>query len=100
MLAARVAGRLGQIMIIHLSEKLRIRGTELCWQLESLQNNGKWRPLKYYQSFGHALHEAAQCEIRTDSATGITEAIDACHAVTAKYAKIFDDVGKSPKDAG
>ena len=95
-----MAGRLRQIMIIHLSEKLRIRGTTECWQLESLQNNGKWRPLKYYQSFGHALHEAAQRDIRTDPATGIAEAIDACNRITQKYAQIFDDVGKSAKDAG
>ena len=40
-----------------------------------------------------ALREAAQREIRTFPATGITEAIDACRRVTQKYAQIFDDVG-------
>ena len=91
---------LGRKLIIHLSEKLRIRGTERAWQLESLKSDGEWRAFKYFTTMDSALHEAAQREIRTIPATGITEAIDACHAVTAKYAKIFDDVGKSPKDAG
>ena len=86
-------------VIIPLSDKTRIRGTNLAWQLESLKSDGEWRATKYYQSFGGALREAAQREIRTDSATGITEAIDACNRVTQKYAKIIDDVGRRPKVA-
>ena len=80
-------------VIIPLSDKTRIRGTNLAWQLESLKSDGEWRATKYYQSFGVALREAAQREIRTFPATGITEALAACEAVTAKFANIFDNVG-------
>ncbi len=86
-------------MIIPLDDKTRIRGTDLAWQLESLKNNGEWRPTKYFQTIDAALREAAQREIRTFPVTGITEAIDACNRVTQKYAKIFDDVGRRLKVA-
>ena len=90
-------------MIIHLSEKLRIRGTTECWQLEKrkqVKDQLEWRVFKYFTTMDRALHEAAQRDIRTDPAQGISEAIDACNRITQKYAQIFDDVGKSPKDAG
>ena len=90
---------LGRKLIIHLSEKLRIRGTDRAWQLEFLKSDGEWRATKYFTTMDGALHEAAQREIRTIPATGITEAIDACRRVTQKYAQIFDGAGKSPKDA-
>ena len=86
-------------MIIPLDVKTRIRGTERAWQLESLKSDGEWRAFKYFTTMDGALHEAAQREIRTIPATGITKAIDACRRVTEKYSKIFDDVGSRPKDA-
>ena len=90
---------LGRKLIIHLSEKLRIRGTDRAWQLESLKSDGEWRAFKYCTTMDGALHEAAQRDIRTDPAQGISEAIDACNRITQKYAQIFDGAGKSPKDA-
>ena len=84
-------------MIIHLSEKLRIRGTTECWQLEKqkkVNDQLEWRAFKYFKSMDSALHEAAQREIRTSEASGLTEALAACEAVTAKFAKIFDAVGR------
>ena len=83
-------------MIIPLDDKTRIRGTTECWQLEIakvVKGEVEWRPYKYLNSMDRALHEAAQPEIRTSEASGLTEALAACEAVTAKYAKIFDDVG-------
>ena len=47
----------------------------------------------------HALREAAQREIRLYSTHSLSEALAACRAVTAKYATIFDDVGKHHKGA-
>ena len=89
-------------MIIHLSKKLRIRGTESCWQLEKpkkVKDHFEWRAFKYFTTMDSALHEAAQREIRTYPAHGIADAIDACNRVTQKYARIFDDVGKRAKCA-
>ena len=81
-------------MIIHLSDKLRIRGTEHCWQLEKLKGDDEWRAFKYFTTVDSALHEAAQRELRLSSTTGLSEALAACEAVTAKYAEIFDGVGR------
>ena len=86
-------------MILALSDKTRIRGTERAWQLESLKSDGEWRAFKYFTSMDRALHEAAQRDIRTDPAHGITEAINACRRVTQKYAQIFDDVGNRQERA-
>ena len=89
-------------MIIPIDDKTRIRGTEHCWQLEVkriVSGEANWRPIKYFTSFDKGLHTAAQREIRTYPARGLTEAIDACNRVTHKYAQIFDSVGKKPKDA-
>jgi len=86
-------------MIIPIDENTRIVGTKLAWELQRQRNykgGKKWEAYKWFVSFRHALEEAAQCEIRTDSATSITEAIAACSRVTEKYSRIFDDVGKPP----
>ena len=80
-------------MIIHIDDKHRIRGTEHCWQLEKLTGD-EWRAFKYFTTVTSALHEAAQREIRLFSTDSLSEALAACEAVTAKYAKIFDDVGR------
>ena len=88
-------------MIIPIDEKTRIRGTEYCWQLEktrTVKGEIEWRPFKYFQTMDRALRVAAQREIRILPAEGLTEAIAACNRVTEKYARIFDDVGKNPKD--
>ena len=89
-------------MIIPIDDKTRIRGTEQCWQLErtrTVKGVIEWRPQKYFLTLDDALRSAAQREIRTNPARSITEAIDACNHVTQKYARIFDSVGKKPKDA-
>lgn len=86
-------------MIIPLGEKLRIRGTTECWQLEHLkQYKGEpaWKPFKYFTTVDSALHEAAQRELRVYPTQTIAEALDACSRVTHKYSKIFDDVGSPP----
>ena len=89
-------------MIIPIDDKTRIRGTEQCWQLERariVKGEVEWRPKKYFLTVDDALRTAAQGEIRTDPAHGITKAIDACNRVTQKYAQLFDDVGRRPKVA-
>ena len=89
-------------MIIFIDDQTRIRGTEYCWQLEKtkiVKGEIEWRPFKYFQTMDRALRVAAQREIRTVPANGVSEAIAACNRVTEKYARIFDDVGKNTKDA-
>ena len=89
-------------MIIPLDDNHRIRGTEHCWQLEKLRivkGDDEWRPIKYFVSMDNALREAAQREIRLYSTNSLSESLAACRAVTAKYARIFDDVGNRQKDA-
>ena len=89
-------------MIIDIDNKTRIRGTEMCWQLEKtkiVRGKVEWRPFKYFTQMDKALREAAQREIRTDPAHGFNQAIVACNRITEKYARLFDDVGKTPKDA-
>jgi len=89
-------------MIIPIDDKTRIRGTERCWQIETLgksKDGPLWKPTAYFSTFGKALHEAAQREIRTVPAIGFNQAITALNHVTEKYARLFDDVGEFPKDA-
>lgn len=86
-------------MIIPLDDKLRIRGTTECWQLEKLKkvkDHFEWRAFKYFTTVDNALHEAAQRELRLFSSNTLSEALDACNRVTHKYSKIFDDVGRLP----
>ncbi len=90
-------------MIIQLDDDTRIKGTPRCWELQRLRNykgNKRWEPYKWFSTFRQALDEAVHSEIRTFPATGLSNAIEACNRVTQKYAQIFDDVGKKPKDAG
>ena len=90
----RTALGLERKLIIPLDNKLRIRGTENCWQLEKLKAE-KWRAFKYFTTLTTALHEAAQREIRVYPANTLTEAFDAVSRVTHKYAQIFANVGKT-----
>ncbi len=81
-------------MIIPLDYGLRIRGTETCWQLERLKGQNEWRAFKYFTTVDSALHEAAQRDLRLFPTNGVSEALAACRAVTSKYSKIFDEVGR------
>ena len=81
-------------MIIPLDDGLRIRGTEICWQLERLKGQNEWRAFKYFTTVDSALHEAAQRDLRLFPTNGVSEALAACRAVTSKYLKIFDEVGR------
>ncbi len=86
-------------MIIPLDDGLRIRGTEICWQLERLKGQNEWRAFKYFTTVDSALHEAAQRDLRLFPTNGVSEAVAACGAVTSKYSKIFDEVGRRPMGA-
>ncbi len=89
-------------MIIPLDEGLRIRGTEQCWQLEKLKavkGQDEWRAFKFFSSMDSAVHEAAQRDLRLFPTNGVSEAVAACGAVTSKYSKIFDEVGRRPMGA-
>lgn len=75
-------------MIIDLDNNHRIRSTSDCWRLETEHiNKGKvrWKALGYYTTFANAVRAAADREIRTHHAHGLGEAIEACHAICAKY---------------
>jgi hypothetical protein len=85
-------------MILPIDDKCRVRGTEMCWQLERLKTykTGKkagtveWTPYKYFGTLESALSEALQREIRTHPAATIPEAIEAVKTALAKYTAIFD----------
>ena len=78
-------------MIIPLDNKTRIRGTTECWQLESLRNDGAWRATQYFQTFGTALRQAAQRDIRLHPASSLSDAIEAVERIAARYNKLLDD---------
>jgi len=89
-------------MILQLNDKLRIRGTETCWQLERLRKikgEPTWKPYKYFATVDSALHSAAQRELRIYPTQTLTEAFEAVSHLTQKYAQIFDDVGRHQKEA-
>ena len=89
-------------LIINIDHVTRIRGTERCWQIETLgksKDGSLWKPTAYFATFAQALHEAAQREIRTVPAIGFNQAITALNHVTEKYARLFDDVGEFPEKA-
>ena len=84
-------------MIILLSEEVRIRGTEHCWQLEKRRNREdkyEWEPFKYFQSLGEAVGEAGRREIRLHPAVGLVEALKAVDQIAARYSKLLDDAIK------
>ena len=88
-------------MIIPIDERLRLRGTEHCWQLEKLKvvkGQFEWRAIKFFTSMDSALHEAAQRDLRLFPSTTLPQALAACRAVTSKYSQIFDEVGQRPKN--
>ena len=80
-------------MIIHVSDKLRIHGTETGYQIEQPKNRKgqiRWEAFRYYTTFRQALAAACEREIRTYPAEGLTEAIEAAHAVATKYGELLD----------
>ena len=89
-------------MIIPISEELRIRGTEQCWQLEkAIVRKGKrdWAAFKYFQELGKAVSEACRREIRLHSATTLTDAIKAIDQIATRYNKLLDDALDSRRAA-
>jgi len=86
-------------VIIALDETTRITSNENCWQLERTRKRkgaADWQPYKYYSTFGAALGEACEREIRTHPANTIADAIEAVHAINRKYAEIFDSMEIRP----
>ena len=80
-------------MIISLDSKNRIRGTEMCWQLERTRmRKGRvvWQPYQYFQTFGQALAAAGEREIRTAPIQDLSEAIKAVHQLLPKYSAIVE----------
>ena len=60
-------------------------------------HDGRLRPdLTPAWMVNSALHSAAQNEVRTNPARGISEALIALRVITEKYSAIFDDVDRPP----
>ena len=81
-------------MIITLDDKIRIRGTAECWQLEkAVKRRGEreWKAFKYFNSLSGAVGEACRRDIRLHPANGLAEAIKAVDHVAARYNKLLDD---------
>ncbi len=80
-------------MIIHISEKLRIHGTEDSYQLERPRHRHgqvSWEAFKYFSTFRQALAQACEREIRTHPADNLADAIEAATAISARYGKLLD----------
>ena len=81
-------------VIIPINDKLRIRGTEHCWNLEKAttrKGQPDWLAYKFYVAMADAVGEACQREIRTHPATGLTDALQAVDEIVGRYARIFDE---------
>ena len=81
-------------MIIPVNDKLRIRGTELCWKLEKAitrKGQPEWQAYMFFTELSDAIGEACQRDIRLHPATGLTDAIQAVDKIVARYARIFDE---------
>ena len=79
-------------MIIPVSEKVRIRGTETCWQLERRRRRKGaliWEPYKYFGTFRQALTKAGDDEIRLHPAANLTEAIEAVADISRRYGELL-----------
>ena len=75
-------------MIVPLSDNLRIKGTEHCWELQRLRTRRgqvTWESFKYFGSFGQAVDAAVQREIRLHPAQTLAEAIDAVAEVSRRF---------------
>ena len=89
-------------MIIHIDDKLRIRGTAECWQLEkAVKRKGQteWQPRSYHSTFGDAVGAACRREIRLHPATGLTDALQAVDKIATRYNKLLDDALESRRAA-
>ena len=89
-------------MIIPLDDKMRIRGTEHCWQLErAIVRKGKrdWAAFKYFSDLGKAVSEACGREIRLHPAATLTDAIKAIDKIATRYNKLLDDALDSRRAA-
>lgn len=81
-------------MIIPISEELRIRGTELCWELQrrrSRKGESCWEAFKYYSTFGQALEGSVHREIRLHPAHTLADAIEAVSGIVRRYEELIPD---------
>ena len=79
-------------MIVQLDPRTRIKGAERAWELQrSRTRKGEmtWEPYRWFQSFGSALDEAVQREIRTHPANGLSEAIEAVSGLVHRYEQLI-----------
>ncbi len=89
-------------MIIDLDPKTRIKGLESCWALQRKRNRAgtdSWQSYKWFTSFGRALEEAVQHEIRTHPAYGLAEALEAVAELVQRYEKLIpaeSKIARSP----
>ena len=75
-------------MIVPLSDNMRIKGTERCWELQRLRarrGQPTWESFKYFGSFGQAVEAAVQREIRLHPAKTLAEAFEAVSGVVRRY---------------
>ena len=85
-------------MIIPINDKLRIRGTEHCWNLEKAitrKGQPEWQAFKFFGSMPDAVGEVCGREIRLHPANSLADAIRAVDKIVAKYARVFDEALES-----
>ena len=88
--------------MIPLSDEIRIRGTESCWQLEKrrvVKGQTRWKSFKYFSDLGQAVSAAVRREIRLDPANSLNDALQAIDKIAARYNKLLDDALESGRAA-
>ena len=79
-------------MIIQIDDKIRIKGTRHCWELQrirSYKGEKRWEPYKWFATFRQALDEAVHREIRTHPARTLADAIEAVSALVRRISKLI-----------
>ena len=79
-------------MKIDLRDDLRVVGTEHAWELQRrtvVKGQERWRPFKWFKTFGMAVPEAVHAEIRQHPAQALVEAIEAVDSIVQRYARLI-----------
>lgn len=81
-------------MIVPIHDDLRIRSTELNWELQRPRvrnSESSWESFSYFPTFCLALEAAVQRDIRRHPAQSLAEAIEAVDGILQAYADLIPD---------
>ncbi|MEM8682888.1 MAG: hypothetical protein AAGF72_05610 [Pseudomonadota bacterium] len=88
-------------MLLQIDDETRIKSTDHGWQVEyrrTKHGEAAWTPKTYHLTFGQAVSEAVQREIRRNPADTLTEAIEAVDQIARKYERVIDRAAAAAAD--